>query len=696
MVNRYPDPGGFTEDDYTRLVKEIQYHQKQYYAYDDPKITDGEYDDLFNLLLKIEENFPGWKTGDSPSEKVGGVVVKKFLPVEHSPPMMSLDNISDYQGLSEFSERVIKNSEGQVVAGDMYHAELKYDGLAVELLYEKGLLVTGSTRGDGVTGENITHNIKTVANIPLRLSTDTPPDLVTIRGECVMKKGAFEKLNQQLSIQAQEKGQTPKLFANPRNAAAGSLRQQDSKIAAQRDLFFFPYSIGKLEGEDQKNPVPQLQSEIASEWFRSLGFRTSEFQRQGDLRQIQNFYEEMIDQRSLLDYDIDGIVVKLNDRSLWEMLGSTSRVPRYAIAYKFPSSSAITYLQEVVFQTGRTGVVTPVALLAPVNVGGVIIRKATLHNRLEIERLGLMVGDKVEVIRAGDVIPKIVRVVDDKEGQEHGYSGERHKIEIPDKCPSCSGKLAVEETFLRCTNEQCKGKLVAALQYSVSKNGLDIEGLGDEWIEKWVETGLIKDLADIYSLKKEDLEHLEGMGELLISNMLGSIDRKREIPLSVFIKSMGIPNVGGNTAEILASEFGTIEKLVQADAESLVALNDIGPVVASGVESFFHSTSFKNLYQKLIENGVKIITLKLNESNQLKGKTFVFTGTLSKFTRSEAESMVKKLGGKASSSVSSKTYMVVAGESAGSKLAKARELGVTVLDEKEFLDWYDNQEKSDG
>lgn len=664
------------KEDYNDLVRALQYHGNRYYTMDDPEISDADYDALFKLLKQVEEENPDWAGPDSPSLKVGGEVRKNFPSVSHDPPMLSLDNITEEGELGDFHERVLKNlPSAQPVE---YHGELKFDGLAVELVYEKGLLVSGSTRGDGETGEDITHNIRTVRNVPLRLLTDAPPEVISIRGECVMTYEAFEKLNQELTKQDK------KLFANPRNAAAGSLRQQDSRITASRDLFFFPYALGKITESPASaawKKCPHRQSEIYSAYFPALGFQVSPEVTSGGIEKIERHFQRIMEIRSQLKYDVDGLVVKVDDLSLWEQLGSTSRFPRYAVAYKFPARSGITQLLDVGFQTGRTGLITPVAILKPVNVGGVIIKRATLHNKKEIERLGVSINDLVEVIRAGDVIPKIEKVI--RGGQD------RRPVKFPENCPECGQGLAHEDIFVRCINKNCRGRNVSLLKYFVSKSGLDIEGLGSEWVEKLYDLGKIKDFADIFLLKEADLQGIEGMGEILCNNMLSSISQKRAVELDVFIKALGIPNAGSHIAEVLAEKFLTLDQLVQAAEEDLNSIPEIGPVIAASVTGYFKDKENRAIIQKLMDADFSVLA-KAPQTKKgglpFQGEVFVFTGTLQSLKREEAQKLAKSLGAKTTGSVSKSTTCVVYGESAGSKLTKARELGVKTWTEDEFLE----------
>ncbi len=718
------EPALFDRALYEKLADNLLEYGNAYYRDDQPLIEDAQYDQLVRLLASVEAEHPDWQRPDSPSLKVGGEVRKEFAQVTHDPPMRSLDNASNTGEFRAFCERLTRNlelpeanqkDENTLFQSEhIFNAELKFDGLAVELIYENGLLVTGSTRGDGVTGEEITHNIRTVSNVPLRLRATHPPEFISIRGECVMPMAEFQSLNQKLESEGK------KTFANPRNAAAGSLRQQDSSVAASRGLKFFPYAIGKVvesSASQKENPVPALQSLRYEKYFPSIGFQVSPERVTGDANEIEKFYARVEEKRASLGIDIDGVVVKLDDTSLWEKAGYTAKFPRYAIALKFPGRAAKTRLVDVQFQVGRTGAITPVAVLLPVNVGGVVIRRATLHNIREIERLGLKIGDLVEVIRAGDVIPKIERKVSDASNVSgaigvSGVSGAigdneaksfpdapeiiEKAIEFPTICPECGSLLEVQEILVRCPNDECAGRMAAFLRYFVSKNGLDIDGLGSEWVEKLYRAGVIGDIADIFFLGQPDrvekISQMEGMGEKLLQNMLASIESRRKVPFDVFLRSLGISQVGAGAARILAGSYASMKELMSASAEELQQIKEIGPVMASAIVSFFHIDANQRLLDKLFQAGFSLEYPERSDSDSdlpLSGKSFVFTGTLEKMKREEAAELVRRFGASASGSVSKKTGYVVFGENAGSKLEKALQLGVKTMDENRFLEMID-------
>ena len=680
-LKEYPnETSSFKIKDYNELVEALQFHGTKYYTFDEPLISDGEYDDMTRLLLKVEEENSEWVRDDSPSRKVGGEIIKNFPTAKHEPPMLSLDNCLNQEELLDFETRLKKQLTSMgVESSDIetleYHGELKYDGLAVELVYENGLLVTGSTRGDGETGEDITHNIRTVNNVPLRLMFSEPPSFVSIRGEVVMTIQAFERLNQELEENDK------KVFANPRNAAAGSLRQQNSAITAKRDLMFFPYAVGRVEETPaslKANKRPTKQSNTHLEYLTAAGFGISSLNRQGPLNTMVELYEHLYATRAGLEFDIDGLVIKCDRIDWWELAGATAKSPRYAIAWKFPAKAAISELEEVSFQVGRTGVITPVGHLKPVNIGGVMVKRASLHNANEVERLGLQLHDTVEVIRAGDVIPKVEKVIssDPKRARP---------IEFPELCPACSQKVVREDVFIRCTNENCKGQLLASLKYFVSKAGLDIDGFGIEWIEKLFDLKIIADMADIFLLNEDNLQDIPGMAEISRKNLLDAVQSRLKVPFDIFLRSLGILNVGTRIAEVLADSFENLDELILADEESLVAIHEIGPSIAHSVISYFKKN--KELLNKLFQSGFTIEYLPKNKKNKgpVAGKSIVFTGTLVQMTREEAQILAKKHGARATGSVSKSTDFLVAGEKAGSKLEKANKLEVKVLTEDEFL-----------
>ncbi len=669
------NPSDFSLSDYHILVKELNWHSYLYHTQDSPQITDHEYDSMMNLLKKIEEDHSDWRGADSPSLKVGGEIKEEFAKVTHKPPMLSLDNADTWEDMLNFNDRVQKNLE---ISGKRltYHCEPKFDGLAVELEYMNGVLKTGSTRGNGIVGEDITHNIRTLKNIPLSLLSEFPPRRILIRGECILPLSEFEKINQQIE---QEGG---KLYANPRNLAAGTLRQQDSALVAQKNIKFFPYYVGEVEETQEslrKNPFPEKQEQIYNEYLSSLGFQISKYTKLCQLEEIHSFYEKMQLKRSEIGFDTDGLVVKVNHLSYWPKLGHTSKAPRHSIAFKFPPGNGITRVIKVSFQIGRTGVVTPVAHLQPVNIGGVIVKKASLHNKNEMERLKIGKNDLVEVQRAGDVIPKVVQV------KEKAVS--KRLFSFPTKCPSCGHKLIKEEVYIRCVFPSCKQKNISLLQFMVSRSGLDIRGIGAEWIAVFYELGLVKNMADLYALKIEDISNISGMGPILPGKIIESINKKRRVDFYIFLRALGIPLVGDHIAQVLADHFQTIERLKNASLEELNSIYEIGPSTGEAIIEYFKDASNQKMLKKLFNNKFYLsFTKKKIQNDQFRDKSFVFTGILSKMSRNQAQQEVKKRGGAVSSSVSKKTNFVVVGSSPGSKHDKAEKLGITILNEKKFLD----------
>jgi len=649
------------------LCREIERHDRLYYLHDSPEITDAEYDRLFRELLEIEGRFPDLAEG-SPSQRVGGGVSDRFQPFRHPVPMLSLENAQTEGDLREFDQRVRRElglSGGAVIP---YVCEPKMDGVAVELIYREGVLVRGSTRGDGEVGEDVTRNIRTVRSIPLRLQGDFPRHL-NVRGEVYLPLEPFRRLN----AERDEEGEPP--FANPRNAAAGSLRQLDPSVTASRPLSFFCYALGEVEGVEIGSQWEFLQR--ASTW----GLPVNPLSRRvTSLPEVGELYQELESRRDALPYEIDGMVVKVDDFSLQRELGEKSRSPRWGIAWKFPPRQAVTRVREIVPQVGRTGVITPTAILEPVRLSGVTVSRSTLHNWEEVERKGVRVGDWVVVERAGDVIPAVVQVLTDRR------TGEEREVTPPERCPSC-GTPTVKvpgEVAVRCENISCPARLRESLIHFVSRSAMDIEGVGEKVIDALLARGLVRDPADLYRLTRDDFFTFDRMGETLAAKLCAAIDQSRGRELSRLIHALGIRHVGEQTAKILSRRFGSLERLMDAREEDLLAIRDIGPEVARSIHSFFTSSHNRALIAKLKELGVTPTGDDTPTGSRLAGKTVVFTGTLATMTRSEAEALVEREGGHPSSSVSRKTDLVVAGENAGSKLEKARTLGVPVISEEEF------------
>ncbi len=643
-------------------------HSHLYYVLDDPQISDGEYDRLFQELLEIEEDHPDWISPDSPSQRVGGVALDKFDQVEHRLPMLSLENAFDDQDLHAFEDRLLRFLLTDKAPA--YMAEPKLDGLAVELVYENGLLIQGSTRGDGIIGEDITAQLRTVPSIPLRLRKRDIPRL-EVRGEVFMDRGGLDKLNRQRAKDGEP------LFANPRNAAAGSLRQLDPKITAQRPLRFFVYGIA--EAADTKCANQQEMFKLLAD----LGLPVNSLTRYcPDMSTVIARFAELSSLRHDLAYEIDGMVVKVNDFSLQIRLGAKSRAPRWAIAYKFPAIQATTKILKVDFQVGRTGAITPVAILAPVDVGGVMVSRATLHNGDEILRKDLRTGDTVLIQRAGDVIPEIVKAVVDKR------NGSEKAIVFPQLCPVCSHPLVKPEgeAVTRCPNPHCPAQRLASLVHFCSKAGLDIEGLGKKSVEQLFNLKLIRDLPDIFQLKKEDLATLEGWGDKSADNALTGIDAAKTPGLSRFLAALGIRYVGEVTAALLERSFHSLEKLFELKIVDLLEIEGLGEQAAKSIVDYFSDASVREMMEKLHEAGVRPLVMEEEEGDLLlSGEVFLFTGSLKKMSRTEAKKLVKDNGGQIASGITKKLTCLVVGEKPGSKLQKAQEKGKKVLTEDEFL-----------
>lgn len=649
-----------------QLRKQLDDFAYRYYVLDDPSVPDSEYDRLFNELKALEKEHPELVTADSPTQRVGGRPLTEFSTVEHEIPMLSLDNVFTDDDLAAFAKRVA-NQLGQ--ANLEYCAEPKLDGLAVSILYENGQLVRAATRGDGQTGENITENVKTIRNVPLKLRGNFPAR-IEIRGEVVMPNKGFEALNER------RRAVHEKPFANPRNAAAGSLRQLDSRITAQRPLIFFAYAIGVCDGPLPETHYDRLQQ--LQEWGCSVSPEVKKVHgEQGCLE----FYRDIGERRDSLPYDIDGVVYKVNRIADQQRLGFVARAPRWAIAHKFPAQEQLTVLRDVEFQVGRTGAITPVARLEPVAVGGVIVSNATLHNADEIERLGVRIGDTVSVRRAGDVIPQITGVILARR-PDHA-----EEVHFPEQCPVCGSEVErIEgEAVARCAGGlTCPAQRKESLRHYVSRKAMDIDGLGTKLVEQLVDAELIQTPADVYQLKNKvtSLMNLERMGERSLEKLLDSIERSRETTLPRFLFALGIREVGESTARNLAQYFGELDAIMDADVETLQKVPDIGEVVAKHVYYFFRQEENLKVVNAL-RHELKWPAIEQASPDELplEGQTFVLTGTLTQFSRSDAKARLLQLGAKVAGSVSKKTSVVVAGESAGSKLAKAEELGIEVWDE---------------
>lgn len=655
------------------LRHDLRRYEYEYHVLDNPTIPDAEYDRLFHQLKALEAAHPELITADSPTQRVGAKPLSGFAQIRHEIPMLSLDNaFSDeefYAFVKRIEDRLIRLPEPLT-----FCCEPKLDGLAVSILYVNGVLTQAATRGDGTTGEDITANIRTIRNIPLQLLMDNPPARLEVRGEVFMPHAGFERLNQL----ALEKGE--KTFANPRNAAAGSLRQLDPKITSKRPLVLNAYSIGIAEGVDLPNThYDRLQ------WLKSIGIPVNpEIRLCNGTDEVLDFYRDIQNKRSSLGYDIDGTVLKINDIALQEKLGFISKAPRWAIAYKFPAQEELTRLNDVEFQVGRTGAITPVAKLEPVFVAGVTVSNATLHNGDEIERLDIGIGDTVVIRRAGDVIPQIIGVLHDRR------PADARPIVFPETCPVCDSAIVrIEgEAVARCTGGLfCAAQRKEALKHFVSRKAMDIDGVGGKLIEQLVDRELVHTPADLFKLDLTTLTRLERMGTKSAENALASLEKAKNTTLARFIFALGIREVGEATALNLANHFKTLEALQNADLEALQQVPDVGEVVANRILAFWHEPHNVAVVNDLIAQGVRWETVETKEvaENRFKGKTMVLTGTLTQMGRNEAKALLQDMGAKVSGSVSAKTDFVIAGDAAGSKLTKAQELGVTVLTEEEFL-----------
>jgi len=655
-----------------RLREEIEHHNWRYYVLDDPEISDAEYDELMRLLSELEKKFPEYVTPDSPTQRVGAPPLEEFTHVEHRVPMLSLTNAMDEEETKEFDGRV-KRFLNRSEAGKIeYVAEPKFDGLGVELVYENGLFIVGSTRGDGVRGEDVTVNLKTIKSIPLRLRGKSAnlPRRLEVRGEVYMNIKDFEALNRE----RKKKGEP--LFANPRNAAAGSLRQLDSSITAGRPLDIFLYAPGSVEGWRFSSQWEFLQQ------IPAWGLRVnSHIRRCGGIEEAVEYGAEMQKMRDTLPYEIDGVVVKVNEFALQVRLGTISRSPRWAIARKFPPRQETTRVIDIVAQVGRTGAITPVAIMEPVRIGGVEVQRATLHNQDEVDRKDVRVGDTVVVQRAGDVIPEVVKVIPGKRP-----AGTK-RYALPSKCPVCDAEvIRLEgEAVARCTGISCPAQLKEHIRHFASRRAMDIDGLGEKLIDQFVDSGKVRSVADLYFLTREDLVPLERMADKSASNIVEAIDKSRQTTLERFIFALGIRHVGEHIAKVLAAAFGSIQKIQRAGEEKLRSIREIGPQIAQSIKTFFSQSGNIAVIQRLRKGGVRWKAPAKASVGRLEGKTFVFTGALEKFSREEAKSLVEQEGGHASSSVSKSTDYVVAGADPGSKYEKAKKLGVKILTEEEFI-----------
>ena len=649
------------------LRKALHRHNYRYYVLDDPEISDAEYDRMMQELQQLEEDYPRLASPDSPTARVGAPPLEKFDTVAHTIPMLSLDNAFNDQDVLDFDGRIKRNLDTQDEI--LYTAEPKMDGVAVELIYENGKLVTASTRGDGLVGELITTNIKTIQTVPLVMQSDglsTIPPRLEIRGEVFIGLDAFKKLNQERI----EQEMSP--FANPRNAAAGSLRQLDSKITANRPLEIFFYGVGIVEDLEFESHAKLLES------LKKWGFRINPLiLSSAGIEAVLNYYRELDEKRHRLAYDIDGVVVKVDRIDLQQRLGATSRSPRWAIAYKFKAIQETTTLEAIEVQVGRTGVLTPVAHLKPVNVGGVTVSRATLHNEDDIRKKDVRIGDQVLVQRAGDVIPEVVKVITSRR------SGDEKPFLMPKQCPVCSSTVVrmSGEAATRCINSSCSAQVKERIKHFASKGAFDIDGLGTKLVDQLVDKKLVSSFGDLFNLDETTLSQLERMGAKSAANLKDAIEQSKSIPMGRFIYALGIRHVGEHVAKLLADHFHDLQILRNCSREELVAVEGVGPTVAESIVSFFKQEQNQGIIHQILDSGVKLKTPAQLKTGKLKNEVFVLTGTLESLTRSQAKALIEAAGGRVSGSVSGNTDYVVAGDSPGSKLDRARELGVKIIDE---------------
>ena len=656
-----------------QLIQILAQHNHAYYVMDQPTILDSEYDQLFHQLKALEEQYPECIQPDSPINKVGAKPLAKFTSVTHVVPMLSLGNVFNQEELFAFARRAEERLPNQTI---QYDVELKFDGLAISLWYEQGVLVRGVTRGDGETGEDITQNVKTIRNLPKVLSTDQGevPTLLEVRGEVLMPKAGFEKLN------AENEAKGEKTFANPRNAAAGSLRQLDPNIAASRPLAFYAYGIAQCEPNHGQSTMSESLA-----WLQQFGFAVGERHFVCDsIQEVQAVYEQINAERPQLSVEIDGMVIKVNSLKQQQQLGFLSREPRWATAYKFPAVAALTTVENIDWQVGRTGTLTPVARLNPVAVGGVTVSNVTLHNIGEIHRLDVRIGDTVSVYRSGDVIPKVEKVWPEFRPVD------ATEVELPSQCPVCESPVVMPEgeALARCSGGlYCAAQRIEAIRHFVSRKALDIEGLGDRWVESLLHLDLLKDVADIYHLHehREKLLTIEKMGEKSVQNLIDSIENSKKTTLAAFIYALGIRGVGETTARMLANTFQTLDALRVADIEALKKTPDVGDITAEWIVDFFQAPHNLEVLDRLLAAGIHWDAPVAPSRQPLNGESWVVTGTLSTMGRDEATQLLQALGARVSGSVSSKTKCVVAGEKAGSKLDKAEKLGIAVINEAEFI-----------
>ncbi|MEQ6375588.1 NAD-dependent DNA ligase LigA [Bacillaceae bacterium S4-13-56] len=650
------------------LSEELNRYNYEYHVLDSPTVPDVEYDKKMRELMELEEKFPEFQSPDSPSQRVGGEPLESFQKVQHIIPMLSLGNAFNDQELRDFDRRVCEGTNKEVT----YVCELKIDGLAVSLRYEEGVFVQGATRGDGTEGEDITHNLRTIKSIPLRLNH---PESIEVRGEAFMPKKSFVALNEA----KEERGEEP--FANPRNAAAGSLRQLNPKIAASRNLDIFLYGIGYWEYTKKSTHSDRL------DYLKELGFKTNpEWKRCKNIEEVIEYVNSWLERRPKLSYEIDGIVVKVDQLDVQEELGFTAKSPRWAIAYKFPAEEVVTILRDIELSVGRTGVITPTAILEPVKVAGTTVQRASLHNEDLIREKDIRIGDTVVIKKAGDIIPEVVRVIEDQR------TGEQQPYAMPTECPACGSKLVrlEEEVALRCINPNCSAQLKEGLIHFVSRNAMNIEGLGEKVIIQLFDHQLIHTISDIYKLEREELLKLERMGEKSVQNLLDAIEASKQNSMEKLLFGLGIRHVGAKAAKTLSEQFQTMERLMNASYDELVAIYEVGDKMADAVVRYFEEPHARELIEDLKSLGLNLEYKGLIKSDQafdsaFSGKTIVLTGTMESYSRNEAKELIESLGGKVTSSVSKSTDLLIAGKDAGSKLDKAKKLEIEIWSEAQLM-----------
>jgi len=666
---------GKAAEEIEKLRAKVRHHEYRYYVLDAPEISDAEFDRLLERLKQLEAEHPALVTPDSPTQRVGGQPREGFVKVRHRRPLLSLDNTYSYDELAQFDRRVREGTGREAVD---YVCEHKFDGFSISLLFEEGRYLRAITRGGGTEGEEVTPNVKTIRALPLRVDPERLkktrlPASFEVRGEVIMTRQAFEQMNRE----QERRGE--KVFANPRNAAAGSVRVLDPTITAQRRLDLIAYAL-LVDGR-----VPRLRHSEVLGTLSALGFKVSpEWERCRGLESVIRYCDRWEKKRDKLPYEIDGIVVKVDETALWEELGATAKAPRWAVAYKYAAQQAVTRVRDIRVQVGRTGTLTPVADLEPVEVSGVTVSHATLHNEDQIRRLGLKIGDTVVVQRAGEVIPEVVEVVTEKRGE---LKGELREFKMPQRCPVCGERVhkLEDEVAYRCVNAACPARLKESLLHFAGRRAMNMDGLGDKLVDQLVEKGMVKDVADLYRLKKDDLVALERMGEKSAENLLAEIEASKKAGLARLIFALGIRFVGERTGELLAAHFGSLEKLEEATAEELLKVEEVGEKVAESIVEFFSEKANQEVLRKLRRAGAEMEEKRAKpKDSRLAGKTFVLTGTLSRWSREEAAELIASRGGKVTGSVSKKTDYVVVGTDPGSKLEKARALGVATLDESAF------------